>query len=203
MLCFCAETDVDSNKDVFTVCTGSWPFLLLASPERGMGVHKVLVRWQLTPTDQRNIPCLTALCSAIILLQEILQGCCFLFRDCLGLAGGKQLGFLPIIFFSLFFLFLINLFLYLYIFLSQPMNFIPFALLVLFPISLWRSEQGLAVYWGQITIAIKKICHQIPSDFFLACSSLWPTWLLLALHWWPRGWIRACFTWLGCFWVNN
>lgn len=76
------------------------------------------------------------------------------------LAGGKQLGFLFIIFFSLFFLFLINLSL------SQSMNFIPFTLLVLFPISLWRSERSLAVYWGQITIAIKKICHQIPSVFF-------------------------------------
>lgn len=50
--------------------------------------------------------------------------------------------------------------------LTQPMSFIPFALLVLFPISPWRSEWGLAVYWGQITIAIKKKCHQIPLDFF-------------------------------------
>lgn len=151
---FCAENNVNNKKNVFTIAQNHGLFCFSPHRERAGGPQNV---GQVTAdpnwSEEHPIP------YSIVFSNKIARSFSglVLFRDCLGLAGSKQLGFLPI---NFFFFSLLNFFL------SQPMRFIPFALLVLFPISLWRSEEGLAVYWGQITTAIKKKCHQIPLELF-------------------------------------
>lgn len=134
--------------------SASYPTREKAGGTQGVGQVTADSNW----SEEHSIP------YNIVLINKIARSFSglLLFRDCLVLGDGKQLGFLPIIFsfFSFSFFFLVKMSL------TQPISFIPFALLVLFPISSWRSEWGLAVYWGQITTAIKKKCHQIPLEFF-------------------------------------